>query len=955
MFQRAFLRTLFLRLALLKVTAVVAFAQAGGTGRLAGRAVSSENGFGVANATVTVAGAGVSTKTDLSGRYVIADLPAGAYDVTATKDDFKPVTVTGVRVVADETLALDLPLSPAQAAIKMEALTVSAEVVQNSGLGLLSARQKAAAVSDAIGADQFARLAVGNAAEAMSKVTGASIVGGKYVLIRGLGDRYSNTLLNGTAVPSADPDKRAVQMDQFPSDLIDAITTTKSFTPDQPGAFSGGSVNVKTKAFPDNFFVSLSASVEFNENATGESLLDSPSRSARAPDLPASLPSRTFAEISARQGNFGPAEELDRATKAFASGGVFPRTIEADPNYSLSAALGNRHEFGAEGLFGYVASFTFDRSFAHDEGGEANRFVGLPNAPQNRLVLTADRTLLSFDPATAVVAPPFGVTSSTQSERRGGFSKLALRTSVDHEFTLDLLYNETTDSSIRRGVGEEANNYVGNVFEVYDLLHTERSVGSAQVGGKSLFAQANELQLEWRASVSTSTQDQPDYRTLAAVYAPAGNFVNATGVQPNRFFRELEEDAAEAALDVTYPFSSGEREHRVKVGGVVASNERVYREQRFQYALNPRTRDDLVNYPGPLGIIGRTANSVTFGNTIQRLQEPNSYEGTQDISAGYAMVDAQLTGKLRAISGLRFETTKMRTDPVPVVGGSPKIGVIDQMDVLPALSLVYAHTPKTNFRFAYGRTVARPTYKELTDIRYEDVFTGDVYLGNAELNLTRIDNFDLRWETFPRRGETLAVSAFYKRLDQPIEVLYDPGVGSIQPQNVERGIVYGLEFEFRRNLQFLGDAFADFSIGTNLTFVHSEVAIPAAEMAILRAYDPQAGDKRELLGQSPYIFNFDVSYDRASSGTGATLSFNVVGERLDLVNFGPLPDVFEQPAPLLNLVVTQRLSDRWRVKLSAKNLLNPDHEKTISVPGQTLIHERRSEGRSYAIGLNYAF
>ncbi|HYD84705.1 MAG TPA: TonB-dependent receptor, partial [Opitutus sp.] len=323
--------------------------------------------------------------------------------------------------------------------------------------------------------------------------------------------------------------------------------------------------------------------------------------------------------------------------------------------------------------------------------------------------------------------------------------------------------------------------------------------------------------------------------------------------------------------------------------------------------------------------------------------------------AGYAMVDAQLTEKLRAIGGVRFESTEMRTDPVPVVGGSPKLGIIDQVDTLPALSLVYASSPKTNWRLAYGRTVARPTYKELTDIRYEDVFTGDVYLGNAELDLTLIDNLDLRWEWFPRRGETLAVSAFYKRLDQPIEVLYDPGVGSIQPQNVERGTVYGLEFEFRRSLQFLGDAFANFSVGTNLTFVHSEVTIPERELAILRAYDPNADDKRELLGQSPYIFNFDVSYDRASSGTAATLSFNVVGERLDLVNFGPLPDVFEQPAPLLNLVVAQRLSDRWRLKLSVKNLLDPDHEKTIAVSGQTLIYERSSVGRSYAIGVNYAF
>lgn len=955
MFQRPFPRTTFLQFLVLVLTASLAFSESAETGRIAGRAINHDTGLPVSHATVTVAGTSIAAATDLEGRFSIDQVPAGACDVAATKEGFQPVTIPGVQVRANERMEIDLPLSPSEALIQLAPITVSARVVQNSGIALLSMRQRAAAVSDAIGGEQFGRLAVGNAAEAMSKVTGASVVGGKYVLIRGLGDRYANTLLNGTTVPSADPDKHAVQMDQFPGNLIDAITTTKSFTPDQPGSFSGGSVNLKTKVFPDEFFASIASSIEYNANATGRDLLESPARGDGAPELPAILPSRTSASLAARQGDFAPAEELDRATKAFAPGTIYPTTFRADPNVSLSASFGNRHEFGTEGVFGYVASATMERKFSHDEEGEANRFLGTPDAPQSRLLLTNDPELLSFDPAGATTAPRFGVVSSTQADRKGGFAKLALRPGVDHEFSLDLLYNETVDSVIRRGVGEEPMNYVGSVFEVHDMLHTERSVGSAQLRGKSVFPRLNELELEWRATLSTSTQDQPDYRTLAAVYAPNGNFVNATGVQPNRFFRELEEDANEVAADLTYPFSVGARDYRLKIGGVGSQNERTYREQRFQYALSPRNRDELVNFPGPIGIVERDASSVAFGNTIQRLQEPNSYEGALDVSAGYTMIDTQITPKLRAIGGVRFERTEMRTDPVPVVGNSPKLGVIDQTDALPALSLVYASSPKTNWRLAYGRTIARPTYKELTDIRYEDVFTDDIYLGNADLELTVIDNLDLRWEWFPRRGETVAVSAFHKRLDRPIEVLYQPGAGSIQPQNVDRGTVYGVEFEFRRSLRFLGETFADLTLGTNVTFVSSEVTIPAAELAILRSYDPGADDKRELLGQSPYIVNCDLSYDRASSGTAVTLSFNVVGERLHLVNFGPLPDVFEQPAPLLNLVVSQRLSDRWKLKFSARNLLDPDHRQTISVPDRTLIYARSSEGRSFALGAIYEF
>ncbi|PAW67861.1 MAG: hypothetical protein B9S34_04110 [Opitutia bacterium Tous-C1TDCM] len=926
-----------------------------GTGAVAGKVVSAETGQGVAGATVTVAGTLLLATTDLNGSYALRNVAAGMRTLAVSKDGYRPAEVTEVAVTAGGNVRVDLPLqASADPVLKLEAFSVSAEVVAGSDIGLLGARQKAIAVSDAIGSDQFSRLAVGNAAEALGKVTGASVVDGKYVLIRGLGDRYSNTLLNGAAVPSADPDKRAVQMDQFPSDLLDSITTTKSFTPEQPGAFSGGSVNVKTKSFAERFFVTVSLGATHNSNASGEEILVAPGNLGSVPAVSVLLPSRTQAELAARQGNFIPAEELDRATKLF-SAGMYPGREKAPLNTSGSLAFGNRHAWGEDGLFGYIVSATFDRSFAHSTGGEANRFLGTPDAPQARLLLSRDRSQLSFDPATARSAPAFGVTASTESESRGGFAKLALRTSPQHEASLDLFFTRGTDSEVRRGVGEEAINYVGSVFEVYDVLRTERMVGSAQLAGKSVFPAAGDLQLEWRVSQSRSTQDQPDYRTLAAIYTPGGTFVNATGVQPNRFFRELEEDATESAVDLTYPFAPGGREHRVKVGALASENDRDYREQRFQYGLSPRSRNDFETFPAPVGILGRTANNVTFGNTVSRLQEPNNYTGEQKIRAGYAMFDGQLARDLRVIAGVRFEATELRTAPRATVGSTPKPGEIDQTDTLPALSFVWAATPKTNWRVAYGRTMARPTYKELTDIRYEDVFTGDVYLGNPDLELTVIDNFDLRWEWFPRRGETIAVSAFYKRMRDPIEVLYEPTVGSIQPQNVARGTVQGVEFEFRRDLRFLHRAMADFSVGTNLTFVASEITIPARELAILRAFDAKASDKRELLGQSPYVFNFDVTWDRRASSTLATISFNVVGERLDLVNFGPLPDVYEQPAPLLNFVLSQRLSARWKLKFSARNLLDPDHEKTIGLQNSDLIHARHTKGRSFGLSVSYAF
>ena len=947
-------------LVLLMVMAPLSWAQSEGQGSVSGRVLDESSGFGVSGASVVVLETGAETTTDLRGGYSIRGVAAGTVTLVLTKDGFEPTTITGVSIAPGTNEVLDIPLPPSGGpVIRMDAFTISADIVQSSDIGLLVERQKATTISDAISSDQLSKLGASDAAEALSKVTGASVVDGKYVLIRGLGDRYSNTLMNGVSVPSADPDKRAVQMDQFPADLIESVVTTKSFTPDQPGAFSGGSVNLKTKPFPENSFVSLSASLGMNDQVQDDSLLIAQGNAGGSPGIAQTVPNRTRAEIDAEFfGDFGPAEAIDVASRAFDPlTSLYPQQDEGEWNTGISFAAGHRIEFGDEGLIGLTASFNSSRSSSAYAGGEAGRFSGTADAPNADLIFTTNEDLLSFG-RTDVPAdtPEFGVTSGTRSRSQGGLIKLAVRPNVDHEVSLDLIYNESTDDNVRRGVGEERFNYEGAIYEVYDILRTERTVSSAQLAGKSLFVGLNELEVEWRLSQSESTQDQPDYRTMAAVYDVDGREVNATGVQPNRYFRELDEEALEGGVDFTLPLWINEREHRLKFGGMASENERDYTEERFQYFNVPRNREEMVTFPGAVGIIERSANEVIFGNTISRLLEPNQYAASQDIAALYAMLDYHWSDSWRSVFGARYESTKMVATPVEVPGLNPRVGEVDESSVLPAFNLTFAQNAKTNWRFAYGSTIARPTYKELTDIRYEDVFTNDVYVGNPDIELTEIDNLDLRWEWFPAKGETVAVSAFYKDMDNPIEVLFAPGVGSIQPQNVDSGEVYGIEMEFRRNLGFISEAWERWSVGGNLTFIESEVTIPDAEYVLLQAANPNASRTRELLGQSPYVFNADVNYTRDDWGTSATLSYNVVGERLDLVVFGPLPDVYEQPAPDLTFVLTQKLGRNWRLKFAAKNLINPDREKIISIPnGDDLIYSRYTTGRTFSLSATYLF
>jgi outer membrane receptor protein involved in Fe transport len=251
--------------------------------------------------------------------------------------------------------------------------------------------------------------------------------------------------------------------------------------------------------------------------------------------------------------------------------------------------------------------------------------------------------------------------------------------------------------------------------------------------------------------------------------------------------------------------------------------------------------------------------------------------------------------------------------------------------------------------------VARPLYRELAAVRVEDAFNDEFFAGNPDLELSTIDNYDLRWEWFPRGGEIVAASLFYKDFDKPIEVTLVPSIGSIQPQNVEKGRVMGVEFEFRKGLGFISDQLANFSVGANFSLIDSEVSIPQEELDAIREFDPEASGSRELLGQSPFLVNLELGYDNLNWGTGVALSYNAFGDRLSLVTSGALPDVYERSLHTLDLIYTQRLTADLRLKLSAKNLLDASREKSLRHAGRDYYFEQYASGRSFSLGLSWSF
>lgn len=920
-----------------------------------GRVLSAASGVGVAGVSVKISGETRTTITDLSGHFRLEGFGGGARDLTLSKDGYQPLTVTGVTAVTGEAAKLDFVLAPVDGGVvRLEQYSVSADVVRNSGAGLLVERQKAVAVSDSIGSDQMSRLGFGDAAQAMKAVTGASVVDGKYVYIRGLGDRYSSTSLNGAEVPSADPDRRAVQMDLFPAELIDAIVTSKTFTPDRPGNFSGGNVDIRTKSLPDGRTFAFSLGATYNSQTTGEDILgyaageDWLGRDDGARQIPGALVAQTIPARGAATD-----AEIGRLSRLF-SPVMSPSRSKAKWNRKISASYGDRITFGSQTL-GVIASVTSDHNYSSYQGGRVGRNE-LQGTGSNAL-----STTVSLDDE-----------RGSEETTAGATAKVSWQFSSEHEVSLNGLFNSTGEDVARLQSGLYiAGGGLDNeqVYTTRTLKFTERDLRSLQLTGRHLFPSWHGLLVEWSGSSGRNTQDEPDTRFFNTSSRVLGGQIfyewETSGlVNPARYYRKLEETRKDYGLDLTLPFKVwGGREAKAKAGGSLARVERGFRERQYIYRSLGRRYDgnaDTFFLPANVGnvnpVTGRFINDTLF---LQDTSAPrNNYDGAMDIDGTYLMADIPFTARLRAIGGARIETTDMR---VTSQDRTRRQGLLDLRDTLPSLNLVYELGPKMNLRAAFGRTLARPNFREMAP--YETFeFVGDfVYIGNPDLKRTLIDNYDLRWEWFTGPGRIVAVSAFLKNMKNPIEkAIYAPtgliiNQGEIQYQNPEKGRVYGAEFEFRQKLGGLWQPLQNFTFGLNLTVVESTVDIAESEVRVARLYQPDASSTRALAGQSNHLVNGDLSYANPRTRTSASIYYNLFGKRLALVSPPGTPDIYEQPAAELDFILAQRFGERWKFSFSAKNLLNPSEEAIQTFRGVDYVRYERKRGRSYSVSLGYGF
>jgi hypothetical protein len=883
--------------------------------------VDAKTGAGISDVQVRVEGTTLGGLSGVDGRFVVGGVPAGPATLVVRRIGFQAKTVTGVSVAAGRAVEQSIALAPAT--VQLAAVSVTASAERGSVNQALNQQRNAVGVVSAVSAEQIARSPDSDAAQAVQRVSGVTVQEGRYVVVRGLSERYTTASLNGARLPSPEPDRKVVPLDLFPSSLLQSVTTSKTFTPDQQGDFSGALVNIQTREFPAERQVQFGTTVGYNPRATGQGLpmprgagLEAVALASRNRGLPGAV----------RGTNFGGPVSPAAATQLVQTfRDVWtPRTGRGLPSNSYSGSLG-----GSDPVFGRNVGYVLSGTYSYSQEVLDGYSRGQALAGDRGAVNAVDR---------------YDGTVGRAGVLWGGIANLSTLVGRGTRVSLNNTYNRTADDEARTERGFSEN--LGLPLDVRRLRYVERSVRSNQLAVQHSAGERH--QVDAYVTSSGVTRAEPDRSEFVqsiqtdpatgAVQAPAWLSLNSEGAV--RTFGDLAERNVETALNYRLTLGAPGRQWAFKAGGLYRATERDARNDVYSLVANLSTEQ---RQQAPEAIFTTVAAQAAPGTfNIIPLSQGGSYGASDRVGAAYLMADGQLAERVRVIGGARLERSETRVTAQPTVGAAVRTSPWFQ-DLLPSLAVNVQLTANQQLRVSGSQTLARPEYRELAPIQFRDVIGGDNVIGNALLRRTLIRNADVRWEWYPAAGEVLSVAAFGKWFDDPIERLYlaTSGTRVVTFANADRAANYGLEFEARKGLGFLGGALEPLSAFTNLTLIQSDITLGALGASL-------SSPNRPMVGQAPYVVNGGLSY-AGRRGASATLLYNVVGERIVNAAEAPLPDVKERPRHVLDFSVRAPLSGAVSVRLDARNLLDAPFQQ---FQGPAL-RERFRTGRIVQLGFTW--
>ncbi len=850
-------------------------------------------------AVVSVLGRTERVVTDEEGRFRL-ELPPGSYQLRVVYELYAPVRVRNVIVRAGVTSRVDIAMTPDASAVE-EVSAIEAEAERASAATQLTLRKNAAQASDGIGAQDIAKTPDRNAAEAAKRVVGATVVDGRYLFIRGLGDRYTNSLLNGSPLPSPEPDRQSVPLDMFPTLVLSDLTISKTFLPNMPGDFAGGSLNIHTRDFPSKFLFQVTGGLGFNTQTTFGRRLDYQGSSTDwlgiddgARRLPSEVPSTRLVEIN----RDGSTNDLSRAGRAINRDMELQRAFNL-PSGTLSTVVGDSIKLGGEQVLGYVVGGTYSRRF-QKRTDEILRTYGVDSARPGQLALFND------------YASETGLDTVTWS----GLGSVSYALNRDHRIALTGLVSRNAEKEARSIEGFSVES--GTIRDER-MRFLNRAMLYGQLRGEHRFRSLSSAILTWTALASRATMNDPALRETVYVRDADGRYSfrdNSTNSGQN-FFAAQGETTKSASLDWQQPLASYDGAPKLSMGGMVIVRGRTFQSRRFRF-LRSQTADPEIFRQSPKELF--VDDNIGRALVLDEWTRPtDSYAARYDVMAGYAMADLPVTSRLRFVMGPRVESATQTIDSFdPFAGDSQRVtSRLVKTDVLPSVNAIVKLSETSNLRLSATRTVARPQLRELAPFVFTDFLGAREVLGNPALERTRIANFDARVEFFPRVGEVLALSVFHKEFEKPIETFIIPtSRGVVSYQNAKGAVNTGLELEGRKALDFIRPWLSEFSLLANVTFVRSRVELDPSQGGI------QTSVERPLAGQSPFVVNFALDYNHEKTKTRARALYNVQGARIAQVGTQSLPDTYEQPRHVVDVSVAQSFGEHVDLKLTIENLLD---------------------------------
>jgi len=904
--------------------------QGQGEGTITVQVVSAETGKSIKDVQVFLSGSKEKLRTDEQGR-VTATVSAGSYSVSLLHSAYSSQTQDEVKITDAQNTDLSFKLTPA--GVELAEYVVLEPHLAGTVASVIEEQRTATSVATVLGAEQFSRAGDSDAASALRRASGLTLVGGQFIFIRGLGERFTTTLVNGAAIPSPDATRRVVPLDLFPTNILESVMVQKTYSADRPAEFAGGTVELRTRGIPDAFFFNLNLQTGVNDNTTFQDGLtykgggvDFTSYDDGARAMPDSLADAT------KNGNLQPAS-------VFNPNGLTPAQTEKlgedlsgvwdvnkrkrGPDTGFQTSMGDSFTFGDFRL-GYIAAAGWKQEF-RKQNEVSREFV---SADLKRVQdFDVQRSLREVQ-----VTGYVGTELQYKDNHRVFVKTMFLRQSID-EARITQGFIDTETSDIRRT----------------RLKFFSNQLLMNQVGGEHRLDRLKDLSINWLYTNATANRDEPNTRDYRYDFNRQGNEFFSQRADSNQvMFADLVDKDQSWRVDGKLPMQLATHHKMILSSGFITqSKTRDSNIQRFNYfRFGPDASNVAVIGQPSLENILRPQYIGANGFQLRDVTRPSDkYNASQKLFSYYGKMDWTLYDRVNLTGGLRWEDNDQRVDTVSLTN-TPTTARLNRVDMLPSVNATFFLTDKQQLRAGFSQTLSRPDFRELSSAPFTDINTNQETVGNPNLKQTAITNWDARWEYYLSPTENIFASFFSKDLTNPIELVAVQGSAGLNTyQNADKANIYGFELELLKKLDFVHPLLQNFYVGGNYTWSASNIQLTAQNLTA------QTTNDRPLQGHSAQIFNFQIGYDNPIWKTQATLLYNVSSKRILAAGVLGAPDKYEQPVHQLDFVFSQNLYKGLSMQASMQNLLDDDIRIT---QGDEITRQFR-RGRFFNLSVRLAY